>query len=389
MTIKKDTRIVTAGRDHQHNIVNPPVFHASTVLFPTLADLRHAASHPNEVFYYGRRATPTSIALCDALAELETDAAGCVLFPSGLAALAIALMGFLESGEHLLMVDTVYQPTRGICDRLLARQGIETTYYDPMIGDGIAKLIRPNTRVVFVEAPGSLTFEVQDIPAIAACAHDAGALVMMDNTWASPFFFQPFERGVDVCIQAATKYIVGHSDVMLGVATANAAHWPRLRDMAHLHGQCAGPDDIYLALRGLRTLAVRLRQHELNALKLARWFKARPEVARVLHPGLPECPGHETWQRDFLGSSGLFSVVLKGGGEDALAALLNGLKLFSMGYSWGGYESLALPIDPARSRSATPWDAPGPTVRFHIGLEDPEDLIADLEAGLARYRAAL
>lgn len=387
---RKDTRLVHGGRRKEwtFGIVNPPVFHASTVLFDTVAELKAAASKRDESLYYGRRGTPTTFALADALTEIS-GGAGTVLYPSGLAALTGAILAFVEAGDHILVTDSVYDPTRAFCDQMLRRYGVETTYYDPLIGGGIADLIRPNTRLVLVEAPGSLTMEVQDIPAIAAAAHDAGALVFMDNTWATPLFFDAFAHGVDVSILALTKYVVGHADAMMGAATANQKALNRLRQGAGFLGNCPAPDDVYLALRGLRTLSVRLRQHEASALQIAKWIAERPEVDHVRHPALPTCPGHEVWKRDFTGSSGLFSFVPKNGTERAVTAFLEGMEHFKMGFSWGGYESLALgyfSVD--KARTATPWTA-GPLIRLHIGLEDPEDLKEDLDRAFARYRAAL
>ena len=308
-----------------------------------------------------------------------------MLYPSGLAAVTSAILAFVRSGDHVLMVDTAYEPTRVFCELGLKKFGVETTYYDPTIGAGIAELMRDNTRVVFTESPGSLTFEVQDIPAIAAVAHEHGAKVLMDNTWGTPLLFHALDHGVDVVIHAATKYIVGHSDAMLGAAIANKASWDLLQRQSFVLGHCAAPDDAYLASRGLRTLGVRLKQHEANALKVAEWLEGRPEVSRVLYPALPSHPGHELWQRDFEGASGLFSIIMKGGDKAASTAMLDGLDLFKMGFSWGGFESLALPADPSENRSAVPWEAEGPLIRLHIGLEDPDDLIADLEKGLARF----
>jgi|GEM_PF-10879 len=385
----QSTRIVTAGQDKKRNqgIVNTPVFHASTVLFPTMEDLRHAVKNRDSVLYYGRRGTPTTFTLCEALAEVE-GGAGTVLYPSGMAAISGALLAFLKAGDHLLMVDSVYEPTRSFCDRMLKGWGIETTYYDPRIGAGISGLMRDNTKVVFTEAPGSLTFDMQDIPAIAEAAHAGGAIVMMDNTWASPLFFKPFRHGVDISIQALTKYVVGHSDAMLGSATATQECLPQLREGRNLLGDAVGPDDVYLATRGLRTLEVRLRQHEANALRIARWFEGRPEVARVLHPALESHPDHAVWKRDFLGSSGLFSIVLQEGSQQAIDAMVDGYRYFGLGFSWGGFESLALPANPASCRTAVKWQAEGPLIRYHIGLEDPHDLIADLEEGFERLRQA-
>ena len=384
--VQPATQLVTGGRDAAvHGFVNPAVHHVSTVLYPTAEDfLARRAS-----YLYGRRGTPTSEALENALRDIEgPDCAGVALLPSGLAAISTALLSVLNAGDHLLVTDSVYQPTRKFCDGVLQRFGIATSYYDPTIGAGIAALIQPNTRAVFVEAPGSLTFEIQDVPAIAAAAHARGAVVLMDNTWATPLFFRAFEKGVDLSIQAATKYIGGHSDLMLGTVAANKAHWERLSDTVHLLGLCAGPDDIYLALRGLRTMGVRLAQHQHAALKIACWLEQRPEIARVLHPALASCPGHALWKRDFSGASGLFSVVFKPVADAAVRAFLNELRLFGIGASWGGFESLAIPFDCASIRTATRWMTGGPTVRFHIGLEDIGDLIVDLERGFAALAAA-
>jgi cysteine-S-conjugate beta-lyase len=387
--VADETRLAHAGnrpRDN-HGVVNPPVYHASTILFPTLAALHAAEADRLTGTTYGRYGTPTVFALEEAFAALE-GAERAIALPTGLAAVTMSLLAFLKPGDHLLMVDTVYEPARRFCDQFLAKFGIATTYYPPMIGAEIAKLMRPETRVVYLETPGSLTFEVQDAPAIAAAAHAAGALVLLDNTWGTPLFFKPLAHGVDVSIQAATKYISGHSDVMLGMVATRAELWRTIKITAHGLGHAAAPDDCYLALRGLRTLAVRLARHQANALALARWLQARPEVERVLHPALPEHPGHAVWRRDFTGSSGLFSVLLNPVSEAALAAMLDGLTLFAMGYSWGGYESLIVPGNPGRARSAAPWTAAGPLLRIHAGLEDPQDLIADLEAGFRRLKAA-
>lgn len=388
--MKKDTKIVTAGRDPEANfgIVNPPVYHASTVLFPTVAALNEAVRDPYNRIYYGRFGTPTTFAFEDAVAALEGGHRA-VAVSSGLAAISIALMAFLRAGDHLLMVDTAYSPTRKFCDGVLTRFGVETTYYDPLVGAGIAALMRPETRVVYMESPGSLTFEVQDAAAITAAAHAGGAVAMFDNTWATPLLFQPFAHGIDVSIQAATKYIVGHADAMLGAIIArDEKTFHALKSCAVAVGNAAGPDDCYLGLRGLRTLSVRLARHADNALTLARWLGARPEVARVIHPALPEDPGHGLWKRDFDGANGLFAVVLNAYSDKAVAAMLDGLELFAMGFSWGGFESLILPAKPEITRTATQWDAPGPLLRLHAGLEDADDLIADLERGFARLTAA-
>jgi cystathionine beta-lyase len=380
--LKPATRFVTGGRHPLsfHGFVNPPVVHASTVLYPTVEDYLARRGR----YTYGRRGTPTSEALAEALAEVEgPECAGVALLPSGLAAISLALQSVTEAGDHLLVTDNAYEPTRTFCDRELSRRGVTTTYFDPMIAGGIGALMRPNTRAVFVEAPGSLSFEVQDVPAIAAAAHAGGAVVLMDNTWASPLYFPALQKGVDLSIQSGSKYIGGHADLMFGTAAANAACWPRLEDTVFSMGLCVGPDDMFLALRGLRTMAVRLAHHNQAGLKVANWFSQRPEVARVLHPALASCPGHEIWKRDFSGASGLFSIVLKAVPQEAVHAFLNALTLFGIGASWGGFESLVIPFDCTEIRSATRWASGGPAIRFHIGLEDVDDLIADLERGFA------
>ena len=382
--MKKATKLVTAGRDPaaNHGIVNPPVYHASTILFRSAEAFRNR----DQEYVYGRRGTPTSTALETAVAEIEGGHA-CCLTSSGLAAICTALMAFARSGDHVLIADTVYRPTRNFADTMLARIGVTVEYYDPLIGAGIADLLRDETTVVFTESPGSQTFEVQDLPAIAGAAHAGGAVVITDNTWASPYYFDPFAHGADVSVQAATKYIVGHSDVMMGTITASEEHWPALRETHLLLGQCAGPDDIYLALRGLRTLGVRLRQHMETGIALATWLEQRPDVAEVMHPALPSHPGHDLWRRDFSGASGLFSIRLKSTDRAAVDAMIDGLALFGIGASWGGFESLVLPFDPASYRSATPWTREGHCVRIHAGLEDVEDLKADLEKGFERLNA--
>lgn len=388
---KPATRVVTAGRrpEWTAGIVNPPVWRASTILYDTVADLREAAgADTHHRLFYGRRGTPTQWSLADALTELEPGAEGTFLYPSGVAAIAATLLTLLSPGDELLLVDAAYDPTRNIANTLLKRMGITTRFYDPLVGGGIDALIGERTRAIFMESPGSLTFEVQDVPAIVAAAKARGVATVLDNTWATPLLFPAIARGVDYAVLAATKYVVGHSDVMLGAVTAAAGRFAALRSTSFQLGQVASPDDSWLASRGLRTMAIRLKQHEASALRIARWLDARPEVARVLHPALPSCPGHALWVRDFAGSSGLFSFVLRGGGEAARAALIDTLRHFGIGYSWGGYESLALPVDPARYRTATRPDFAGPLVRLQIGLEDPDDLIADLERGLDAFRAA-
>ena len=389
MSGKKDkTKVVGAGRRKEwtQGIVNPPVWRASTILYDDVAHLRASgARDTHHRLFYGRRGTPTQWSLADALTELEPGAEATLLYPSGVAAIATTLLALLSPGDHLLIPDSVYDPTRGLANGLLRRMGIETSFYDPLIADGIGALCRDATRVIFLESPGSLTFEVQDVPAIVAVAKARGIATVLDNTWATPLLFPAIGLGVDYTILAATKYVVGHSDVMLGSVTAAEGKFQALRDTSYQLGQTASPDDAWLGARGLRTMAIRLEQHGRAALRIAEWLKTRPEVARVLHPALPDCPGHAIFQRDFRGASGLFSFVLQGGDERARAALIDGLEHFGIGYSWGGYESLALPVDPQRFRTVTPWAAEGPVVRLQIGLEDPDDLIADLERGMARF----
>jgi cystathionine beta-lyase len=382
------TRLVTSGRDTdaQKGFVNPPVVHGSTVLYASAEDL-HA--HRGE-YQYGRHGTPTTRALQKALVDLEgPQCRGVGLAPSGLAAISTALLATLKAGDHLLVCDNVYRPTRLFCDGLLRRYGIETTYFDPLIGERVAELFTPATRAVMVEAPGSQSFEMPDVRAIAEVAHARDALVIDDNTWATPLFRRALDQGVDVSIQAATKYIGGHSDIMFGTIAANARAWPAVSEGIRLLGVCAGPDDVFLALRGLRTLGVRLAQHQTAGLAIARWLEARPEVARVLHPALDGDPGHALWKRDFTGASGLFGVVLEPAPAAAVDAFLDAVSLFGMGYSWGGFESLVIPFDCSSYRTATTWAPGGPTLRLHIGLEDVEDLKADLDRGFAAFNAVL
>lgn len=385
--LRPGTLLVTGGRNPRanHGFVNPPVYHASTVLYPSAADF---IAHRGR-YQYGRRGTPTSEALEEAVRGVEGPrCAGVALLPSGLAAITTALLAVVRAGDHVLMTDNVYRPARNFADTVLARLGIETTFFDPLAGAELAGLFRPNTRALYLEAPGSLSFEMQDVPALAALAQARGAKVLFDNTWASPYFFRALDKGVDLSIQAGTKYLGGHSDVMIGTVSASEAAWPALRDTVRGLGQCVGPDDIYLTQRGIRTLGVRLDRHFRSGLQVAEWLGARPEVARVLHPALPEHPGHAIWKRDFTGASGLFSIVLRPVPEAAFHAFLNSLELFGMGASWGGYESLAIPFDCAPFRTATAWNPGGPAVRFHIGLEDVDDLTADLDRGFAAMRAA-
>ena len=389
---KAETLVTRLGRDpaRQSHAVNPPVYHASTLIFDSVAEFEaaSAAKFDKGALFYGRYGMPTTHALESAVAELE-GGYGAIAVSTGLAAITCALLTFLKAGDHVLVTDSAYRPTRRVCDELLGRFGIETSYFDPLIGADITELIRPNTRLVYLESPGSITFEVQDVPAIAEAAHRAGLVVLFDNTWASPLNFKPFAHGVDVSIHAATKYIVGHSDAMLGMIVSREAHYETLRRTAIDLGHSAAPDDVYLALRGLRTMAVRLARHHESALKIATWLQGRPEVARVFYPALPDDPGHALWRRDFTGASGLFGIELAPCTKAAVAAMLDGLDLFALGVSWGGFESLVLPTTLAGNRTATRSETSGPLLRFHIGLEDPGDLIADLEDGFARLNRSI
>jgi cystathionine beta-lyase len=348
--------------------------------------MRDASKNRFDTTYYGRHGTPTSFALEEAMADLE-DGYRSVAVCSGLAAITVALMAFVKSGDHVLMADTVYDPTRRVA-QFLEGCGVATTFYDPTLGAAIETLFQPNTKAVFTESPGSLTFEVQDIPAIAKIAHAHGAKVLLDNTWAAGHFFKPFDHGVDVSIQAATKYIAGHADVMIGLVTAKSeSDWHAVKTQSAIMGYCAGPDECYLTLRGLKTLDVRMERHQQTGLMLAHWLAERPEVARVLHPALQSCPGHEIWKRDFIGASGLFSIILNDVPMKRVEAMLDGMEIFAMGFSWGGFESLIIPANPTSIRTATRWQAAGPLLRLHAGQEDPDDLICDLEAGFARLNA--
>ena len=385
---KPATKLVHAGRrsSQYHGVVNPPVLHASTILFESLAELEQAgASKPGKVTY-GRHGTPTRFLLEEAVAELE-GGFGTLCVSSGVAAITNTILALVKPGDHILVTDSTYFPTRNLCDTFLKKFGVETQYYDPTLGGDIAGLIRDNTVLVWCESPGSLTFEMQDIPAIAKAAHARGVKVLLDNTWASPILCRPFDMGVDISIQAGTKYIVGHSDVMMGtITTATEEDLLTCKKQVVLSGDAIGPDDCYLAQRGLRTLGVRLRQHHESGLKVAKWLQGRPEVKRVLHPGLPDDPGHAIWKRDFTGASGLFSFVLHPITKPQLANMVDHMDLFGMGFSWGGFESLLLPSDPKKIRTATTWDDPGQLVRIHVGLEDTDDLIADLTAGFERLK---
>jgi cystathionine beta-lyase len=384
-----DTRLAHGGRRKEWTgrLVNPPVHRASTILFDDAEELTTAEPGFGK-HYYSLHGTPSQWALAEALTELEPGAAGTMLYPTGMAAIAAGLLSALSAGDELLVTDTIYRPTRFFCDRQLQRWGIATRYYDPMIGAGIADLIGERTRAILLESPGSQTLEVQDVPGICAVARERGVVTMIDNTWATPLLFPAIAAGVDMTMLAATKYVGGHADVMLGSVTANEATFAKLQRTAWDLGHFVSPDDCFLALRGLRTMAVRLKRHEESALKVARWLKSQPQVAKVLHPAFEECPGHKYWQRDFSGSSGLFSFVLKGGRKDDRAALIDRLSLFGIGFSWGGYESLVANGDWEKIRTATKPVFEGPIVRLHIGLEDPDDLIADLAQALAAYPLA-
>ena len=379
-----NTRLAHGGNDPHdyYGFVNPPVVHASTVLFPDAATM----AARSQKYTYGTRGTPTTDALAAAIDELE-GSAGTIIVPSGLMAVVVPLLGFLSAGDHLLMVDSVYYPTRNFIDTMLKRFGVEVEYYDPRVGAGIASLMKPNTKVVFTESPASNTFEIQDIPAIVEAAHAGGAVVMLDNTWATPLYFRALDFGVDITIHAATKYPAGHSDVLLGTVSANAACWGKLHETFITLGCSAGPDDVYQVLRGLRTMGVRLQHHQKSALEIATWLEKQDGVARVLHPGLESHPDHALWKRDFSGSSGIFSVVLADGGQKAAHAFLDALGIFGLGYSWGGYESLAVPVS-LRDRTIAKGPYEGDIVRLQIGLEDVDDLKEDIAKGLEAARNA-
>lgn len=391
--MKKDTKVIRAGHAKKRNagIVNTPLYRASTVIFESVAHLKDVgpkALKGEKELFYGRFGTPTHWTLEEAITDLA-GGADTILTPSGVAACALAILGSVKAGDHVLVSDSAYEPTRKLCDGLLADFGVETGYYDPTIGAGIAALMRPNTRLVFCESPGSHTFEVQDVPAIADVAHAHGAKVAIDNTWATPLFCRPLALGADISVEAGTKYLSGHSDVVIGAVTATADALPGLRRAVLALGYAVGPDDAYLTTRGLRTLAVRLARHQENAMIVATWLQGRPEVKRVLYPALPGDPGHALWKRDFQGASGLMGVLLHRTSSEAAAAMIDGMSLFGLGFSWGGFESLIAPSAPRTVRTAVPWTEAEPGLRLHIGLEDPADLIADLERGFARLAAAL
>ena len=387
--MKKDTLLTHAGRSPEkyEGMVNPPVFRTSTVIFPDLESYETRQPDDYKSVRYGRYGTPTTFALEEAVAKMEGGHQA-VAVPSGLAAITAALSAFVKNGDHLLVSDSVYGPTRHFCGARLTPNGVDVQYYDPLIGAAVKKLIKPNTRAVFCETPGSLTFEMQDLPAIAAVAHAHGLPVLADNTWGTPYFFRSFEHGVDVSLHAATKYIVGHSDVMMGIIVTNEKYWLPVRRAVADFGFSVSPEDCYLALRGFRTIGVRMKQQMTNAIKVAQWLESRPEVKGVLYPALPGDPGHKIWKRDFEGAASLFSFVLDRVGDKAVAAFVNALKLFGIGSSWGGYESLVTVARIETNRTATRWKPGGPTLRLHIGLEDPDDLIADLERAFGALRNA-
>ncbi|WP_377288517.1 cystathionine beta-lyase [Rhizobium sp. SG2393] len=382
-----NTQLAHIGPDpaDYHGFVNPPVVHASTVLFPNARAMETRA----QKYTYGTRGTPTTDALTEAMDALE-GSAGTIIVPSGLAAVTVPFLAFLSAGDHALIVDSVYAPTRHFCDTMLTRLGIEVEYYDPALGEGLSALMRPNTRLVHTEAPGSNTFEMQDIGLVSRIAHAGGAVVTMDNTWATPLFFRPLDHGVDISIHAATKYPAGHSDILMGTVSANRETWSRLKEASITLGICGSPDDSYQVLKGLRTMGIRLERHQQSTLEIARWLETRDEVARVLHPALESFPGHALWKRDFKGSSGIFSFVLKAPSADRFKprahAFLDALRLFGLGYSWGGYESLAVHVG-LSDRKVTKVPEEGPVIRLQIGLEDVADIRRDIEAGLAAASA--
>jgi cystathionine beta-lyase len=383
--MKDDTKLIHEGRTTYDHVgaVNTPVYHASTILFPTMEKYLSRSTDPNVKVRYGLRGTPTTFSLEDALTSLE-GGAGTVLNPSGLQAITMAIMSFVETGDHILVTDSTYSPCRSFCDKVLSKLGIETEYYDPLIGANIKDLLRDNTKIVWTESPGSQTFEVQDIPAIAAAAHEVGAIVMIDNTWSAGYYFKALAHGVDVSVHASTKYHSGHSDVMMGAIICNKETYERVKGVSGSFGNHAAPDDVYLTLRGLRTMGVRMERQYKNGLQIAQWIAEQSEVTRVMHPALETDPGHQIWKRDFTGASSLFGFILKETDQKKVGAFLDGMEFFGMGSSWGGFESLLIPTFPNGNRSATEWNHSGQTLRIHIGLEDPDDLIADLEKGLKR-----
>ena len=383
-----ETRTIHNGRNPptQGGMINPPVYHGSTVVYPTLADLDQSRFDHDlkDKVVYGRLGNQSTFAFENAVADLE-NGYGCVSTSSGMSAVTTAILAFAGSGDHILMVDNVYGPTRAFCTNYLCRIGVEVTFYDPMLGPEIEDLVKDNTKLIFMESPGSITFEVQDVPSIVSVAKRHGITTALDNSWATPLFFRPLDLGVNLSVTAATKYIAGHSDAMIGLIASDKDSFYTVKKCRDLLGHSLAPDDVYLGARGLRTLSIRVKQHERNALTLANWLKAHGEILEVIHPAFENCPGHETWKRDFSGSTGLFSFIVKPRPRAALASMLDNMKLFSMGYSWGGYESLIVPQDPSSSRSATSWNKPGQLVRVHVGLECIDDLIVDMQEGLERY----
>lgn len=386
--MKDESLLVQSGRDPErhYGIVNLPVYRASTVLYPTIDafDGRTEGDRKYRTVRYGAYGTPSTFALADAVSALE-GGRGSVVTSSGLAAVTMAITAFAARGDHILVTDSVYGPTRDFCDKVLKRFGVETTYYHPLEGENISRLFRKNTRLVFCESPGSLTFEVQDVPAIAKAAHEKNALVLLDNTWATPLFFKPFRHGVDISIQAGTKYISGHSDLVIGIITARTDQLLRqVKDSTHAFGDIAGPDDCYLALRGMRSMGARIKQQQAAAQRIAEWLRQRPEVKRVMFPALESDPGYPLWKRDFTGASSLFGVVLETESRECVSSMVDGYRWFKIGASWGGYESLVMPAYPSRSRTAGSWNERGFVLRYHVGLEDVDDLIEDLRDGFSR-----
>jgi cysteine-S-conjugate beta-lyase len=387
--MKIETKLAHTGLapDGYGGIVNLPPHRASTILFDNLADFEKADRGEWPLPSYGRYGTPSTLSLEATLAELD-GADYSIVLGSGMAAIAVAIMAFAEAGDHVLMVDTAYGPTRRFCEQKLKKLGVEVTYYDPAIGAGIKALMKPNTKVVYCESPGSLTFEMQDIPAISEVAHAASAVVIADCTWATPLYFRAFEKGVDVVMHSATKYISGHSDLVMGVLSCKEKHYKQLLYTYRNFGASPSADSCYLAMRGLKTMTIRMERQMQNALTIARWFQSRPEVEKVLCPMLEGDAGHALWKRDMTGGASLFGVLLKPYSHAQVAAMIDNLELFGLGYSWGGFESLVITFDAARSRTATEWNHKGVNLRFHIGLEHPDDLIADLEQGFKRLARA-